>query len=104
MTLKDVQGLPVLQTAAVSSAAKDPETHDYVIDCLLDLFGGYYGEVPEEDTESNNAELAAGEGRIVAHYPAQHGLSDDLFIIAVFSAELPGMDSNHIMVMYANEY
>ena len=104
MTLKDVQKLPVLQTAAVARAAGDPETRNYVIDCLLDFFGGYYGIVLEEDTEKNNEELAQGEGRIVARYPRKGQLEQDLFLIAQFSEEYPGMDGNHVTVMYADEY
>ncbi|MBQ4290809.1 MAG: UvrD-helicase domain-containing protein, partial [Clostridia bacterium] len=64
--IEDKAKLPVLQTAAVARTAGDPDTRDYVMDCLLDMFGGYYGTVPEEDTEKNNAELASGEGRIIA--------------------------------------
>ena len=104
MTLKDIQGLPVLQTAAVDLAGKDPETHNYIVDCLLDLYGGNYGITPAEDTEQNNKELAAGEGRIVAHYSQRYQLANDIFIIAVFSKEMPGIDSNNIMVMYVDEY
>ena len=104
MTLKDVQKLPVLQTAAVTRTIGDQDTHDYVMDCLLDMFGGYYGTVPEEDTEKNNAELASGEGRIIARYPAKGQLDRDLFIIAQFSEAYPGMDGNHVMIMLADEY
>lgn len=104
MTLKDVQKLPVLQTAAIARSAGDPETRNYVIDCLLDFFGGYYGTIPKEDTEKNNAELAQGEGRIVARYPRKGKLDRDLFLIAEFSEAYPEMDGNHVTVMYADEY
>lgn len=57
MTLKDIQTLPVMQTSAVSFAAEDPETHNYIIDCLLDLYGGNYGTVSESDTAANNEEV-----------------------------------------------
>ena len=103
MTLKDVQKLPVLQTKAVARTAGDSETRNYVIDCLLDFFGGYYGTVPEEDTEKNNQELARGEGRIVARYPRKGELERDLFLIAEFSESYPGADGNHVTMMYADD-
>ena len=104
MTLKDIQQLPVHQTAAVAFAGKDPETHNYIIDCLLDLYGGDYGMIGPEDTGYNNAELAAGEGHILARYKANHKLTNDIYINAVFSASMPGLDSNNIMIMYVDEY
>ena len=104
MTLKDVQKLPVLQTRAVSFAAEDPETHNYIVDCLLDLYGGNYGLINETDAGYNNQELAAGEGHILARFPARYKLTNDIYINAVFSAEMPGIDSNHVMTMYVDEY
>ena len=104
MELKSVMELPVLQTATISSAGKDPETNNYIVDCLLDLYGGHFGDIPEEDVMRNNAELAEGEGRIVAHYPQKYQLNGDIFVIAEFSEESPGLDGNHVMVMYADEY
>jgi hypothetical protein len=104
MTLKDIQKLPVHQTAAVGFAGEDPETHNYIVDCLLDLYGGNYGSVPADDTAANNADLLAGEGHILARYPMKHKLTNDIYINAVFSATMPGLDSNNIMVMYVDEY
>ena len=104
MTLKDVQQLPVFQTSAVSFAGQDPETHNYIVDCLLDLYGGNYGEVGAEDTASNNADLAAGSGHILARYKQRHKLTNDIYINADFCADMPGEDSNHIMVMYVDEW
>ena len=104
MTLKDIQKLPTMQTRAVACACEDPETNNYVVDCVLDLYGGNYGTVGEEDTEYNNRELAAGSGHILAHYPARYKLENDIFINAVFDKEYPGIDSNHIMIMYTNEW
>lgn len=104
MTLKDIQKLPVMQTRAVSFAAEDPETHNYIVDCLLDLYGGNYGKVPADDTAANNAELAAGDGHILARYEMKYKLTNDIYINAVFCADVPGIDSNNIMVMYVDEY
>lgn len=104
MTLNDIQRLPVHQTAAVGFAGEDPETHNYIVDCLLDLFGGNYGMISADDTESNNADMAAGEGHILARYEQKHKLTNDIYINAVFSASTPGLDSNNIMIMYVDEY
>lgn len=104
MTLKDIQSLPVLQTAAVDYANKDPETHNYIVDCLLDLYGGNYGLVPADDTEANNRELAAGDGHILARYAMKCKLTNDIYINAVFCKDMPGIDSNNIMIMYVDEY
>ena len=104
MTLKDLQKLPVLQTGPVTFAAEDPETRDYITDCLLDFYGGHYGEINETDTGYNNQDLAAGEGHVLARYPARFKLYNDIYINAVFSADMPGMDSNNIMIMYTDEY
>lgn len=60
--------------------------------------------IPAEDTDANNAELEAGEGRIVARYKAKYSLEDDIYIIACFSQEIPGIDANHVMIMYVTEY
>lgn len=104
MTLQDIQKAPVVMTAAVAAAEKDPTTHDYIIDCLLDMFGGNYGTVSESDTAANNEELAAGVGRILARYEARHELDNDIYIISDFCADDPGDDSNHTTIMYVSEY
>jgi len=107
MTLDDVKKLPVMQTRGIAADAEqdDGQTHNYIIDCLLRLYAGDYGTVPADDTDANNAELAAGEGRIVARYEKRHALTDDIYIIATFSQELPDViDANHVMIMQCGEY
>lgn len=105
MTLNDLHRLDLLQTRSIAEAAQDERTHAYIVTCLQRFYAGDYGTVPQEDTDANNAELADGEGRVVARYKEAHMLTDDIYIIAVFSDEMPGViDANHIMIMYCNEY
>lgn len=107
MTLEDIKRLPVMQTrgAAADSSHDDGQTHNYIVDCLMRLYAGDYGKIPQEDTDANNAELADGEGRIVARYEQAHGLTEDIYIIATFSASMPDViDANHIMIMLCGEY
>lgn len=105
MTLDDVKRLDMLQTRSIAEATRDERTHAYIVKCLQRFFAGDYGTVPQEDTDANNAELAAGEGRIVARYRQAHELQEDIYIIAVFSDEMQGViDANHIMLMYCSEY
>lgn len=107
MTLDDIKALPVMQTRGIAadSSHDDGATHDYILRCLFKLFDGDYGKVPQEDTDANNAELAAGEGRIVARYEKRHDLTEDFYIIATFSASMPdSLDANHIMIMLCSEY
>lgn len=67
------------------------QTHNYIVDCLMRLYAGDYGTIGQEDTDANNAELEAGEGRIVAHYEQKHKLTEDIFIIATFSKSMPDL-------------
>ena len=106
MTLKDVKALPLHITRTVHEAAQDEETHAYIVNCLImHFFTGDYGEVPQEDTESNNEELADGEGKILARYKKAHKLEGDIYICARFSKSMPeSLDANHILIMYCDEY
>lgn len=104
MTLEDVKKLDLLQTRGIAADTKDEQTHAYIVSCLQAFYSGNYGAIPAEDTDANNAELEAGEGRIVARYKAKYSLEDDIYIIACFSQEIPGIDANHVMIMYVTEY
>lgn len=105
MTLNDIKGLPLFQTAAIAEAAKDPETQKYIVTCLQRLFSGDYGDIPTEDTEANNNDLDAGNGRILARYKAAEKLAGDIYIIAAFYAGEPdNLDANNIMILYCDEY
>lgn len=105
MRASDLQKNIVVQTAAVAEAAKDPATLDYLQTCLALFFSGMYGQIPAEDTELNEEELKAGEGRIVARYEAQGNLAEDVYIIAYFSASNPGdLDYNNTTILYCSEY
>ena len=105
MTFEDVRRLPLLQTKSIAEAAEDEQTHDYIVTCLNKLLRGDYGKLGEEDTNANNKELEAGEGKILARYPKAGKLSGDIYIIAYFSEEMAGdIEANHIMIMYPEEY
>lgn len=107
MTLDDVKRLPVFQTRGTATAAAedDGQTNNYIFDCLMRLYAGDYGEIEQEDTDANNAELADGEGRIVARYKQRHALTEDIYIIATFSQSMPDiLDANNITILYCSEY
>lgn len=105
MTAAELQRNYTGQTRAISEASKDPATMAYLRDCLLLMFSGMYGEMPADDIAANDEELAAGEGRIIARYKRQGKLTEDIYIIACFSASNPGdIDYNNNMIMYCSEY
>lgn len=105
MTLEDILKLPLTQTAAVAAAGKDIETKKYITICLADFYAGKYGEIPEEDTAANNADLEAGEGRIIARYKKAEKLENDIYIISDFYAADPdNIEANHTTILYCNEY
>ena len=106
MTLDELRALPVTQTSGIAraEAADDGQTHNYIVDCIMRLYAGDYGTIPPEDTESNNADLTAGEGRIIARYDKAQQLQGDIYIIANFSREVPGQEANYIMILYCREY
>ena len=102
----DLANIPtIVQTKAIAAATADPETMLYVQMCLSRCFAGDYGSICADDVESNNAELEAGEGRILAAYPQQYKLTDKIWIIAYFSESNPdSMDYNNITILYPDEY
>ena len=105
MTLEDVKKLDLLQTRGIAADTQDQQTHAYIVSCLQAFYSGNYGTIPAEDTDANNAELAAGEGRIVARYKAAEGLQEDIYIIAAFSESMAdSIDANNTMIMYVSEY
>lgn len=69
MTLEDIKKQDLLQTRSIAEACKDsPETLGYIVECLGRFFSGDYGEICQEDTDYNNADLREGEGHILARY------------------------------------
>lgn len=105
MKLEDLQTLPLFQTRSIAAAADDPETLEYIMECLGRFFAGDFGTVPADDTAANLADLEAGGGHVLARYPAKKTLADDIYINAVIDDRAPDVvDANNIMVMYCNEY
>lgn len=105
MTLEDLKRMPVFQTRGINAAEQDsPETHNYIIDCLFRFYAGDYGEICADDTAANNADLAAGDGHILARYKQKHNLRGDFYIEAHFYApRLSDPDYTQIMIMYPDE-
>ena len=106
MKLEQIRQREVYQTRGIAADIKDnPAAYRYVLQCLQRLYNGDYGIVPAEDTDANNSELAAGEGRIVARYKAAEGLQEDIYIIAAFSESMAdSLDANNTMIMFVSEY
>ena len=104
MTFRQIKNNPIMFSARIAEAMKDENTLDYVNECLRAFMGGSFGEIGEEDTEANLAEVEQGEGRCVAHYKKMHRLTGDFYIIADFSESMPGEDSNHTSIFYCDEY
>lgn len=105
MTLEDLRAIPLYQTKGIAAACqKDAATLGYIMDCLQRFYAGDYGEIPAEDTESNNSDLQAGYGHILARYKAQHSLQSNIYIEAHIDKDLPGnLDANNTLVMYCGE-
>jgi len=104
MKLEDLKLMPCLQTRSISFAGEDAETHNYIVDCLHRFYSGDYGEVCEEDTQANNADLQSGYGHILAKYKQAYKLTGDIYIEAHFDKDnLKDIDYTQIMVMYPDE-
>ena len=104
MTLNDLKKIPVLQTRSIAHAAEDPETHDYIVDCLQRFYKGDYGEICEDDTQANNEDLKSGYGHILAAYPAAFKLEGRIYIEAHFDKDnLTDIDYTNLVIMYPDE-
>ena len=73
MKLEELQALPLFQTKSIAAAAEDPETLEYIMECLGRFFAGDFGTVPADDTAANLADLEAGGGHVLARYKAVRG-------------------------------
>lgn len=108
MTTEDLKRNHLATTAGVNHALmtdKTGKTYSYIMECLGRFFSGDFGTVPAEDTAANLQELEAGEGRVLARYPARDNLAGDIYIQAYFSANDPGdIEQNNTLVMYCDEY
>ena len=101
----DLARITIVQTPAIAQATADPDTMQYVQRCLFRCFSGDWGIVPAQDAETNNAELATGEGRILAAYPQQGKLTGKIWIIAYFSESRPeDVNCNYTTILYPEEY
>ena len=104
MTLEDLKKIPTLQTRGIAEAAKDPKTALYIVECLNRFWAGDYGDIPPEDTAANNEDLQAGNGHILAAYPAAGKLEGRFYIEAHFYAPmLNNIDYTNTVIMYSHE-
>lgn len=109
MTLADIRKIDLLQTRSIADACRQDkeggaETLAYIIKCLNRFYTGDYGEVPPEDTEANNSDLAEGYGHILARYKQAHNLTGDIYIECHFDKDHAGnIDYNNTMIMYPDE-
>lgn len=104
MTLADIRKLPLLQTRTIAEACKDSATLEYVISCVDRFYNGDYGDICQEDTEYNNADLEAGDGHILARYGGGFALAGDIYIEAHFyEPMLEDINYSHVMIMYPDE-
>ena len=104
MTLADLKQFKTLQTRTIATACQDQQTFLYVVDCLNRFYAGDYGEICQEDTDYNNADLANGYGHILARYKGKFKLQGDFYIEAHFDKDhLQDIDYTQIMIMYPDE-
>ena len=104
MTLNDIKKINVYQTRTIASACQDEKTLAYVLNCLQKFYAGDYGEVDQEDTDANNADLESGYGHILARYNGAFNLNGSFYIEAHFDKDhLQDVDFTQIMIMYPEE-
>lgn len=104
MQLSDLSNLPVLQTAGIAQACEDPNTLQYLQACLSRFMQGDYGLIGQEGIDANNADLAEGEGHILARYEQAGKLTEHINIEARFHIDkLESIDNSYIIMMYPHE-
>lgn len=105
MTLKELQSLPLYMSRGINAAIINADTFRYIQECLREYYSGNYGEVPPEDVELNNADLASGTGHVLARYPAKHSLKEDIYIESHFydAQPLSDLNYNNTVVCYVSE-
>lgn len=104
MTLQNLKEIPVLMTSSIGAVNGDPKTHNYIVDCLHRFYAGDYGEICEEDTAANNADLAAGCGHVLARYKQFGQLTGPIYIESHFDDEfLNDINYTNTIIMYPDE-
>ena len=103
-SLERISQNPVSATARLYKAMENQKASDYITKCMKQFRKGIFGITPLEDVKSNMDALEDGEGRIIARYEGGRLLEDDIYIIAPFSFDEPGVDCNYTTLLYCNEY
>lgn len=104
MTLEQISTNELAITAGAGAAIRDENTRKYIFDCLQRFYSVDYGMIPAEDAAANNAEIEAGQGRIIGRYEQAHTLRENILIIAYFSDNNRETDYNYTTVLYPSEY
>lgn len=94
MTLHELQSLPLYMSRGINAAIINADTFAYIQQCLQAYYSGNYGEIPPEDVELNNADLASGTGHVLARYPQKYTLTSDIYIESHFYDAQPLSDLN----------
>lgn len=86
-SLERISQNPVSATARLYKAMENQKASDYITKCMKQFRKGIFGITPLEDVKSN-----------------MDALEDDIYIIAHFSFDEPGVDCNYTTILYCNEY
>ena len=84
--------------------AENEEMAKAVYNALQRFNNNDYGEIPQEDIEANNKDLADLDGHILAKYPTPNGY---IYINLQFNELInddPEEYANAAMIMYPDEY
>lgn len=104
MSLDDLSINDMFIVGGLKEATRDKEQMDYIYYCLERFFAGDFGEIPTEDIEANNRELEKSNGRIIAKYKPEAGLTDYFYIMAHFNEEQPEEEYNYTSIFYCIDY
>lgn len=103
--LDSLKQLPISLTQSVNEVVeKDPETSDYINNCIELFFKSEWG-VDYEDIRANWKEIKAGAGKILARYKKAEKLREDIYIVAVFDKDnMKDNNRSYITIFYCSEY
>lgn len=85
----------VVTSGLAAAMERDPATNSAVLDALRRFVAHEWGDVPQEDAEANDRDLAESCGRVLARYKTP---SDDIYIICY-----PGTDEP-ATILFCREY
>lgn len=99
-TMKWEKEYQLLITSGLNEVCStNAEVLEAVKDACIRFHSFDWGNVPEEDKEANNADLASRDGHVLGKYETPAG---DIYINLVFDD--PSIDSDYALVMFCDEY